>query len=343
MSGPSSLCAFCRSIPFDGDDLELRPEQLRLEQLRLEGMTESVDGWLRSSHSTYRDSETRAGSQRIRQDGAVFDLGTTDRVLGSSCPFCRVVATAVRDIKRNIGWKDLKADTSLRLRWSKVGPGNKGVFTLNDKDDVYICFVGDRAMGPLTAKLVRSRASIIYPAALHVVPSEVARWIADCEQKHGAECNAEASVTGLIKDSYRGLPLMRFVDVHQKCIVERTEVVRYVALSYVWGAAVNFRLTKTNQPQMRKPGVLSESWFELPATIRDAIDLTRACGEKYLWVDSLCIMQNDVEDLDVGTRAMDLICKSAASPMQAPQNWSKPFPLRLLSEIFLSTLFLYLF
>lgn len=107
---------------------------------------------------------------------------------------------------------------------------------------------------------------------------------------------------------------MRFVDVRNKRIVERTEVVRYVALSYVWGAAATIRLTKMNQPQMYKPGVLSG--VGLPTTIQDAINLTMACGEQYLWVDSLCIVQDDAEDLDFGTRVMDLICKSADSSMQ---------------------------
>lgn len=305
MSGPSSLCAFCRHIPLDVD---------ALEKLRLKARPKG--GGLRPSSSDISEKTQRFA----REDRAVFDLGKTGELLRSSCPFCKVVATAVRDIKRNIGWKDLKADTCLRLRWSNVSPGNKGVFTLNDKDDVYIAFVGERTIGPLTARLVQSRACVIYPAALHVVPSEVARWIAECEHEHGTECNPKASTTtGPIRHHYRGLHLMRFVDVHQKCIVERTEVVRYVALSYVWGAAVNFRLTRMKKRQMGRPGVLSESWQGLPATIRDAIDLTRACGEKYLWVDSLCIIQDDVEDLDAGTRVMDLVCKSAGSPEKLKQ------------------------
>lgn len=307
MSGPSSLCSFCRHIPLDVE---------ALEKLRLKARTKG--GGLRPSSLDISEKIERFA----REDRAVFALGKTGEVLRSSCPFCKVVATAVRDIKRHTGWKDLKANTPLRLRWSNVGPGNKGVFTLNDKDDVYISFVGERTIGPLTARLVQSRACVLYPAALQVVPSEVARWIAECENEHGAECNPrpEASTTtGLVKDSYRGLYLMRFVDVHQKCIVERTEVVRYVALSYVWGAAVNFRLTRMKKRQMGRPGVLSESWQGLPATIRDAIDLTRACGEKYLWVDSLCIIQDDVEDLDAGTRVMDLVCKSGRSPKKMKQ------------------------
>lgn len=104
---------------------------------------------------------------------------------------------------------------------------------------------------------------------------------------------------------------MRFVDVHKRCIVERRDVVEYVALSYVWGAVSTQRLTTINQEQMLTPGIFSE--LKLPDTIWDAIDVTRICGQQYLWVDSLCIVQNDVEDLQAGTFAMDLICKSVSS------------------------------
>lgn len=104
---------------------------------------------------------------------------------------------------------------------------------------------------------------------------------------------------------------MRFIDVEKDCIVERRDAVKCVALSYVWGAAATLRLKTMNQERMRTPGVLSD--LSLPATISDAIDLVKACGEQYLWVDALCIVQNDAEDLEAGTYAMDLICKSEFS------------------------------
>ncbi|KAJ8463325.1 hypothetical protein ONZ51_g10327 [Trametes cubensis] len=53
---------------------------------------------------------------------------------------------------------------------------------------------------------------------------------------------------------------------------------RYVALSYVWGG---------DQPH--HPAVL-------PQTILDAIRVTRALGMIFLWIDSLCIIQDSEED-----------------------------------------------
>lgn len=301
MSTNISLCSFCRHIPLDVDTLEkLLPETRPRSALR------------RSRHVPLdRGRKTDLTVDLTVGDRAVFALGKAERVLSSDCPFCKITTIALRDIKRVMGWDDLKADTPLSLTWSHRGPGSKGVFRVNDNNNIYICFAEESAAGPLTEDLPSSAACIIRPARAHLDPSSIVRWIANCRRLHGPECNAHDGISGLVKDTYRGLELMRFVDVHKRCIVERRDVVKYVALSYVWGAVSTLRLTTMNQEQMRTPGVFSD--LKLPDTIWDAIDVTRMCGQQYLWVDALCIVQNDVEDLQAGTFAMDLICKSVSS------------------------------
>lgn len=242
---------------------------------------------------------------------AVFALGKAERVLSSDCPFCKITAIAVREIKRADYFdyhKELNADTPLSLTWSREGPSSLGVFRVNDKDDTYICFVDQSCTGQLRQELMRSPACMIRPTQARLEPSDIKTWLADCERLHGPKCNVHTGIAGPIRDIYRGLELIRFIDVHRGCIVERREVVKYVALSYVWGAAATSRLTTMNQREMRRPGALFS--LGLPLTILDAIELTRACGQQYLWVDALCIMQNDVEDVEAGTNVMDLICKS---------------------------------
>jgi hypothetical protein len=38
----------------------------------------------------------------------------------------------------------------------------------------------------------------------------------------------------------------------------------------------------------------------LPKTINDAILFMKAMGERYLWVDSLCLVQDDEKDVSLG-------------------------------------------
>ncbi|QIW98059.1 hypothetical protein AMS68_003577 [Peltaster fructicola] len=67
---------------------------------------------------------------------------------------------------------------------------------------------------------------------------------------------------------------------------------RYVALSYCWGVGNHFRTLKINmQDHMTNIAI-----DELPATLRDAIVMTRRLGFRYLWIDALCIIQDDADD-----------------------------------------------
>lgn len=66
----------------------------------------------------------------------------------------------------------------------------------------------------------------------------------------------------------------------------------WIALSYCWGASSDFVLNQTTHEKLTAGLPLSE----FPQTIRDAIVITRALDERYLWVDALCIMQDSAED-----------------------------------------------
>jgi hypothetical protein len=70
-----------------------------------------------------------------------------------------------------------------------------------------------------------------------------------------------------------------------------------MVLSYVWGGAEQVRLTKATIHQFRQPMGLQASFNSIPQTIKDAIELVSKLKEKYLWVDSLCIIQDDDEDM----------------------------------------------
>ncbi len=67
----------------------------------------------------------------------------------------------------------------------------------------------------------------------------------------------------------------------------------YLALSHCWGGAVPIRLEKETLGSWTKNGIAFSS---LPKTFRDAVAITRQLGIRYLWVDSLCIVQNSAKD-----------------------------------------------
>ncbi|KAF2692270.1 heterokaryon incompatibility, partial [Lentithecium fluviatile CBS 122367] len=71
-------------------------------------------------------------------------------------------------------------------------------------------------------------------------------------------------------------------------LVDASLDVRYVALSYAWGGVKQVMLNKTSREFLNQVGSIM-----IPQTIRDAIRLCQLLGERCLWKDSLCIMQDE--------------------------------------------------
>lgn len=69
---------------------------------------------------------------------------------------------------------------------------------------------------------------------------------------------------------------------------------QYCALSHCWGSPAMRPLMTTRENRLEHISGISVS--SLPRTFRDAVDLTRAIGVDYLWIDSLCIIQDDEGD-----------------------------------------------
>ncbi|KAI0385887.1 heterokaryon incompatibility protein-domain-containing protein [Hypomontagnella monticulosa] len=68
----------------------------------------------------------------------------------------------------------------------------------------------------------------------------------------------------------------------------------FVALSYVWGSNTKPVLTQSTKDKYLEIGSLSR--VNVPPTIWDIMDLVSDLGEQYLWVDSVCIVQDELSD-----------------------------------------------
>lgn len=66
----------------------------------------------------------------------------------------------------------------------------------------------------------------------------------------------------------------------------------WATLSHCWGKTVTIKLTLATYKE-RIQGI---SMAVLPENFRDAIIVTRVLGIRYLWIDSLCIIQDSTED-----------------------------------------------
>lgn len=70
-------------------------------------------------------------------------------------------------------------------------------------------------------------------------------------------------------------------------------ITRYVALSHRWGPQTE--ACRTTKGDIHKR-IADFSVTELTPVFRDAIEVTNRLGYQYLWIDSLCIIQDDPED-----------------------------------------------
>jgi hypothetical protein len=102
------------------------------------------------------------------------------------------------------------------------------------------------------------------------------------------------------EEFYRSPPLLpaRVLDLQgtgnsKVCLKETNEErAPYITLSHCWGS-VQPLITTISTFHSHKDGI---EWPLLPKTFQDAITITRGLDIRYIWIDSLCIVQDDEED-----------------------------------------------
>lgn len=125
----------------------------------------------------------------------------------------------------------------------------------------------------------------------------IKHWIDSCLGNH-AECSNARTAADWIP--------MRLLEINNRDnsltirLIESSESnlwvgTRFAALSHVWGnpkASPPLRLLSSNISQLNN-GIQE---FELPKTFLDAAHVCACLGIRYLWIDSLCIIQNSQDD-----------------------------------------------
>ncbi|CAM1503231.1 Fc.00g080070.m01.CDS01 [Cosmosporella sp. VM-42] len=118
---------------------------------------------------------------------------------------------------------------------------------------------------------------------------DVQKWMEDCVIGH-PECPGDALVdlpTRLVEVSPVGAR-----ESARLCYTQRKKGT-YCALSYCWGGEQPFKTTRERYDAYLQ----SLPYQDLPQTIRDAFHVARNVGIQYVWIDSLCIIEDDEDDV----------------------------------------------
>lgn len=148
------------------------------------------------------------------------------------------------------------------------------------------------------------------------------QWIDRCLTLHGNGCNR----------SELAIPLREIflIDVEEGCLTSMGVGTQYVALSYVWGHCETLKLTKSNLMHLKRSRSIDAyiANTQLTNTVRDAMRLISLLGEKYLWVDCLCIVQDELDTKQLYLNSMASIYANAYFTIVAADGQSADHGLR---------------
>jgi hypothetical protein len=118
-------------------------------------------------------------------------------------------------------------------------------------------------------------------------PKLIQEWKNRCLEQHGEKCHNPQKIKH-ISPSW-------LIDTYTNRLVPGEGILEFLALSYRWGITAGFRTSRRMLEDLQLPESLSQEAINgrIPLTIRHAMRLTQIIGERYLWVDAICIVQDD--------------------------------------------------
>jgi hypothetical protein len=158
------------------------------------------------------------------------------------------------------------------------------------------CYIDHNAAG--------TPASIFCHEAFDVDPeidigravNRITDWMNTCKEKH-SRCSSRPSIL-----PWRVLDIRSLETAGTIRLVETTGTTgEYVALSHCWGKNRPMITTTGGNLSKRKAGI---AFSDLSKTFQDAVRLTYAIKVPYIWIDSLCIIQDSKDDWEAQSSQM---------------------------------------
>ncbi|KAI3337550.1 heterokaryon incompatibility protein-domain-containing protein [Xylariaceae sp. AK1471] len=195
------------------------------------------------------------------------------------------ISTQERNHVCKYGFEEIDlGQATLYLEWEESGEGvNPGK----------VCYLSELGCLPST-NVSPGFAGPSFTGPFEKSMSLARQWIQRCEAAHPS-CQNDR-VTNFIPS--------RVIDVGERKIFHslvkpklraRKDVPfgsNYLTLSHCWGGTVPMRLMAGNMHSLME----HIPFDQLPKTFQDAIIVTQNLGMRYIWIDSLCIIQDDSQD-----------------------------------------------
>lgn len=166
--------------------------------------------------------------------------------------------------------------------------------------------------------------------AQYVDTNLLRRWRRSCNSQQHGGCRHNPIQYILAKT-----PPAYLIDTWSMCLIPGYENASYVALIYVWGKEPFFQINRANIHNLQVSNALKclHKKLGVPRTISDAMLVVQLLGERYLWVDAVCIVQDD-EDMKHGQiKDMVSIYDNASITIMAHQGEDANYGLRGLRGI----------
>jgi len=253
------------------------------------------------------------------------------------CQLCRFLLAGLQGCNTSIGADNSIPDVRIELSVQAYGMENmfssflarqlhvicgekESVFTVRKVWDDAKSVSGDGALdGAVIADIAHSTGS---PATMDLIR----HWIQRCDS---GNCVADWGGAGCIGDADNGgIPLLptRVIDVGPKdgsqnpfLFVSSGQAGRYIALSHCWGTNAGTKPPVTEQATIssHQTGI---PMSDLPKTFSEAVIVVRELGYRYLWIDSLCIVQDSTADWEFEASHMGDYYANAALTIAAADS-----------------------
>lgn len=260
---------------------------------------EAMDSWI----YYWRSERDRSTFSNFSGDDLVIPLALLESTAKLGCPSCELLRNILRtrpDIKTYIHTEPWLEHDYVQIGSCKNPFLQSNIIIIRSSSELSpdICFHSEPGYKPMSGRI---EALSTHPwLTSKPSPSDVVDFvkprIEHCLKSHP---NCSKGREGYGSTGYLPTRVIAVLDNQGSAInpvlvptdlisITNNDSRRYIALSHCWGKSQPITTTAKNYEEHLK----SIPWSALPQTFQDTILVVRALGVRFLWIDSLCIIQD---------------------------------------------------